>query len=221
MACTKRVMRDIHSQYREALWRWGSPVYAGRLRCLCSYNCKTQGKQVASRNRGMKLVLEALYRLYQDAFWAWLEHQDRTLPRKDGMYKLVGEIQGAFKASDRASATSLTQQLESEHITKLQALQQEFTAAGRAQSATFAYWDTFMQGVGILLRLLRAERDGLFELHLIAVCETMPWCRAADRGNYVKYLPGYLNPKVLPCLPIHARWWICCLCRTQICSLCR
>ena len=62
--------------------------------------------------------------------------------------------------------------------------------------ATFAYWDTFMQGVGMLLRLLRAERDGLFELHLIAVYETIPWCRAADRGNYVRYLPGYLNGMV-------------------------
>ena len=53
-----------------------------------------------------------------------------------------------------------------------------------------------MQGVGTLLRLLRAERDCLFELHLIAVCETIPWCRAADRGNYVRYLPGYLNDMV-------------------------
>ena len=53
-----------------------------------------------------------------------------------------------------------------------------------------------MQGVRSLLRLLRAERDGLFELHLIAVCETIPWCRAADRGNYVRYLPGYLNDMV-------------------------
>ena len=62
--------------------------------------------------------------------------------------------------------------------------------------ATFAYWYTFMQGVGTLLRLLRAERDGLFELHLIAVYETIPRCRAADRGNYVRYLPGYLNGMV-------------------------
>ena len=53
-----------------------------------------------------------------------------------------------------------------------------------------------MQGVGTLLRLLKAERDGLFELHLIAVCETIPWFRAADRGNYVRYLPGYLNDMV-------------------------
>ena len=53
-----------------------------------------------------------------------------------------------------------------------------------------------MQGVGTLLRLLRAERGGLFELHLIAVYETIPWCRAADRGNYIRYVPGYLNGMV-------------------------
>jgi len=31
-----------------------------------------------------------------------------------------------------------------------------------------------MQGAGTLMRLLRAERNGLLELHLIAVCETIP-----------------------------------------------
>ena len=45
-----------------------------------------------------------------------------------------------------------------------------------------------------MLRLLTAERDGLFELHIIA--ETIPLCRAADGGNYVRYLPGYLNDMV-------------------------
>ena len=109
-------------------------------------------------------------------------------------YKLVRDIQQAFASEDRESARLLSKQLESEDIATLQALQREFTAAGRMQSA--AYWETFMQGVGTLLPILRAERDGMFELHLIAVCETIPWCRAADRGNYVRYLPGHLNDMV-------------------------
>jgi len=129
-----------------------------------------QGKQVSRGNRAMKLVLEALYRLHQEAFWTWLQQQEHTMFPKDDMYRLVREIQNAFNAGDRESAITPTKQLESEHIAPLQALQQEFTNAGRTQSATFAYWDTFMQGVNILLRLLRAEREGLFELHLIAVC---------------------------------------------------
>ena len=85
------------------------------------------------------------------------------------------DIQQAFASGDRReSARLLPKQLESEHIATLQALQREFTAAGRMQSATFVYWETSMKGVGTLMRVLKAERDGLFELHLIAVCETIP-----------------------------------------------
>ena len=154
-----------------------------------------EGKQVSRRNRGMKVMLDALYRL-QKRFWAWMQQRDQTDLRRNYMDKLVRHIQQAFASGDQESARLLSKQLESEHIATLQALQREFTAAGRMQSATFAYWETFMQGVGTLLRLLRAERDGLFELHLIAVCETIPWCRAAYRGNNVRYLHGYLNDMV-------------------------
>ena len=155
-----------------------------------------EGKQVSRGNRGMKLMLEALYRLYQEAFWACVQQRDQTDLRRNDMDKLVRDIQQAFASGDRRESDRLLfKQLESEHIATLQALQREFTAAGRMKWATFAYWDTFMHGVGTLLRLLRAERDGLFELHLIAVYE-IPRCRAADRGNYVRYLPGYLNGMV-------------------------
>ena len=155
-----------------------------------------EGKQVLRRNSSMKLMLESLYRLYQEAFWASMQQRDQTGLRRNDTTKLVRDIQQAFASGDRESARLLSKQLESEHIATLQALQREFTAAGRMQSATFAYWETFVQGVGTLLRVLRAERDGLFELHLIAVCETIPWSRAADRDNYVRYLPGYLNDMV-------------------------
>ena len=152
-----------------------------------------QGKQVSKGNRAMKLVLEALYRLFQEAFWTWLQQQEHTTFQKENMYKLAKEIQNAFETGDRESAITLTKQLESEYMEPLQVLQQEFTKVGSAQSATFAYWETFIKGGNILLRLLRAEREGLFGLHLIAVGEIIPWCRAADRGNYARYLPGYLN----------------------------
>ena len=153
-----------------------------------------EGKQVSRGNRSMKLMLEALYRICQEVFLAWMQQRDQTDLRRNDMDKLVRDIQQTFASGDRESARLLSKQLKSEHIATT--LQREFTAAGRMQSATFAYWETFMQGVGTLLRLLRTERDGLFELHLIAVCETIPWCRDADIGNYVRYLPGYLNDMV-------------------------
>ena len=65
---------------------------------------------------------------------------------KDDMYRLVKEIQNAFRAGNRKFAIRLTKQLESEHIAPLQVLQQAYTNAGRTQFETFAYLDTFMQG---------------------------------------------------------------------------
>ena len=40
---------------------------------------------------------------------------------------------------------------------------------GRSQSATFKFWDNFMDSAHIMLRLLRAERDAAFDLHPDAV----------------------------------------------------
>ena len=48
-----------------------------------------EGKQVSRRNRGMKLMLEALYRLYQEAFWAWMQQCDQSDLRINDMDKLV------------------------------------------------------------------------------------------------------------------------------------
>ena len=107
-----------------------------------------EGKQVSRGNRSMKLMLEALYRLYQEAFWASMQQRDQTYLRRNDTTKLVRDIQQPFASGDRETARLLSKQLESEHIATLQALQREFIAAGRMQSATFAYWETFMQGVG-------------------------------------------------------------------------
>ena len=41
-----------------------------------------EGKQVSRGNRGMKLMLEALYRQYQEAFWAWMQQRDQIHLRK-------------------------------------------------------------------------------------------------------------------------------------------
>ena len=55
-----------------------------------------EGKQVSRGNRGMKLMLEALYRLYQEAFLAWMQQRDQTDLRRNDMYTLVRDIQQAF-----------------------------------------------------------------------------------------------------------------------------
>ena len=56
-----------------------------------------EGKQDSRGNRGMKLMLEVLYRLYQEALLAWMQQRDQTYLRRNDMDKLAGvriRIQG-------------------------------------------------------------------------------------------------------------------------------
>lgn len=69
-----------------------------------------EGKHVARGIRGLKLVQDALYRLYYSSFWAWLQHHDHTELQQEDIHKLLTDIQHAFEDGDQESARSLTTQ---------------------------------------------------------------------------------------------------------------
>ena len=47
--------------------------------------------------------------------------------------------------------------------------------------------------VDILLGLIRASREGNWQLHMSAIHCMIPWCFAYDRQNYARYLPIYYD----------------------------
>ena len=68
----------------------------------------------------------------------------------------------------------------------------KFCSVGRQQSSTFTYWDSFIEAGELLLRLIRAERDADFNLHLSAASKTIPYFILAGRNKYAKYTPMYV-----------------------------
>ncbi len=50
---------------------------------------------------------------------------------------------------------------------------------------------TYIEMVEILLGLLRADREGDWNLHLSCIRGMIPWCFAMDKTNYARYLPVY------------------------------
>ena len=70
---------------------------------------------------------------------------------------------------------------------------EKFRSAGRRQSSTFTFWDSFIEAGELLLRLLRAEIDADFELHLNAAAEVIPYFILAGRNKYSKYTPVYIS----------------------------
>lgn len=150
-----------------------------------------QGKQYARGIRGVKLVQEALFRNFYAAMESWLHQQGRTLvsPELEGK---LHELKGHITSKDSNRVTEVSVAVEEEYLSTVQKNIDDFTEAGQAQSDTFTFWRTFLDGADTLLHLLRAEREANFMLHLNGVCETIPWFHAAGRRTYAKYVPTYI-----------------------------
>ena len=56
-----------------------------------------------------------------------------------------------------------------------------------------SFWMSYIDLVDILLNMVRASREGHWELHLSAIEQMIPWCFAYDNVNYARYLPAYLS----------------------------
>ena len=151
-----------------------------------------QGKNVARCNRAIRIVYEAMSRLFYDALESWLREKNEVLKTPDFIQKL-NVFKQAFAAQKTDVMAELATELEEGPIPGIQVFVEEFKAVGRQQSETFTFWDNFSKGAAMLLRLLRSEREGCFELHLNTMCEALPWFRAAGKNNYAKYVPVYIS----------------------------
>jgi hypothetical protein len=68
-----------------------------------------------------------------------------------------------------------------------------FTTEQSHQSETFAFWDIFVQMVALLKDLIRADREGNWELHLHSLQRLLPLFAACDRTNYLRWCSLYLE----------------------------
>jgi hypothetical protein len=66
-------------------------------------------------------------------------------------------------------------------------------------SSTFALWDQYIHMIHILLWFIRAERERVWDLHLAALAEMIPYFFAYDRINYARWATVYLiDMQLLP-----------------------
>ena len=147
-----------------------------------------KGKTYNKGVRAFKLVMEALCRIRLSALSA--EITDKSV--FDNYLDLISQLQKAIVSEDQASCTRILTAIGQESDTILYHLN-EFRRRSRTVSDTFAFWDDFISMVEILLRFVRAERDGLWELHLEAVSEMLPYFFAYDRINYARWATIYYS----------------------------
>lgn len=150
-----------------------------------------QGKQYDRGIRGIQLVTEALLHLRNKSAEKWAADNGHPWLSVNSEQSMQ-DLKYAVKSNDSEILLNICKELEDDLIAVHETLQ-KFRSAGRCQSSTFTFWDSFIEAGELLLRLLRAERDADFELHLNAAAETIPYFILAGRNKYSKYTPIYVS----------------------------
>lgn len=138
--------------------------------------------------RAHKLVVEALLRLQWQAFGKWIKankgNQDTDLPpfTEDRCIALINSCQSSIAADDGSLATSFSQLCD--NLSDVVPVFEVFRKQACEQSKLFKFWSMYIDIVLLLLRFIRAERDGCWELHLKSVSEMIPYFFSMDRINY-------------------------------------
>ena len=147
-----------------------------------------------SYNRGIrahKLSMEALFRLFWQAFLQWLENQtaEVTTQDKQNLKAKIQECQRCFKenVSIRQSCEAVVNDMDA--VTSLLTV---FKSERKAKSKLFSFWEEYIAMVMILLQFIKAECTGNWNLHLSSTAAMIPHFFAMDRTNYARWMPIYL-----------------------------
>ena len=82
---------------------------------------------------------------------------------------------------------------------RYQALLSSFITTKKDKNPIFEYWWNYMEMVRILLLFIRAQREGLWQLHLYAFHKMLPFFHRYDHTNYARWGAVYLSEmKQLP-----------------------
>ena len=156
------------------------------------YGCHTasmllKGKSYNRGVRAHKLVLEALLRLQWQAFGAWMEAEDVELPT---VYQrqCLSLINCCQRESNDVASLKTSFGLLCDKLPQLQQLFARFCTEASQQSKLFQFWNMYIDIVLLLLRFIRAEKEGSWKLHLKAVAEMVPYFFSMDRINYSRYV---------------------------------
>ncbi|KAK3085631.1 hypothetical protein FSP39_006444 [Pinctada imbricata] len=156
----------------------------------CTVEQMFLGKQFNRAVRSLTLAYEALKSLWLMAFFDWCDTEGHLSNLPEEVWETLLSCHLHFRDNDHfVEVSSSFSSLFEIHIVPLM---EEYRKAGIAASATFQYWDMFLQAVEILLQNIRAERYGDWNLHLISMKAMIPYFFVANRNNYARWTPVYV-----------------------------
>jgi len=137
------------------------------------------GKAYNKGMRAHKLTLQALWRIVAPTFLVFVAEMDKEC--HDQLSKM------AVDANPEQIPEMITFLMQ-EQFNKLM---KDFVDS-KSEDVNFIFWWRYMDMVSILLQFTRAQREGLWDLHLHSFSQMLPYFRRYDHLNYARWGPVYL-----------------------------
>lgn len=145
------------------------------------------GKNYIRSFKGLQFLKEALLRLQWQAFF---EQGDNVQVHKEQL-DMLEDLKEKVASSSNESA-GVYKNFE-EKSQGLFSNFNQFIDVARSSNETLKYWDTFIYMMQQVENLVRADRDGDWELHLQAVRALLPIFAVFDSTNYFRWCSLYLE----------------------------
>ncbi len=148
------------------------------------------GKHYNRAMRAHKIAAESLQRMRWLEFESWLLAGEAVeLPELDALQQCLRLIRS--KPCEDVVDTYVNQLVRLPSFLALQELYGEFCQSTASIYPMSKFWGSYIDMVDLLLRFVRATKEGNWKLHLQCVKEMLPWMFAYDRVNYSRYLSVY------------------------------
>ena len=156
------------------------------------------GKAYNKGVRAHKLLLEALERIQWRSFSSWIENKNISIENEAEIEKMLKECNSLSSIGNEDELiTSFDSLLKL--IPPIVSVLRKFKTFGKENSDSFMFWEEYLTMVHILLNYVRAERDGIWDLHLSPVAQMLPYFFAFDRINYSRWISVHLaDMRLLP-----------------------
>ena len=139
------------------------------------------GKSYARSVRAHKLTFQALWHFLLPKLYSYLEELD-----KDYKTDLLESVQ---EYDTSCSVDTLTNILASDTFKRHM---DNFVDHIKNENPNIKFWWNYMEMVNILLYFIRAQRDGLWDLHLFSFRKMLPFFFRYDHTNYARWGTVYL-----------------------------
>lgn len=143
-----------------------------------------EGRRYNRAVRLHKLMYEALMRKAWSGFETWVrENRENKKRAIDSAFEDLKSLCGNICEAE------LGGKLGDPSFSELAQLFDQYMSFLRQENGKLSqFWASYLDMIEILLGLLRASREGDWELHLSCIRKMVPWCFAYDNVNYARYV---------------------------------